>query len=1170
MTDPVRIADQAARDRALDPATSFIVQAPAGSGKTGLLTQRYLVLLASAEHPEEVVAITFTRKAANEMRERVLKALDAARNADRPEKPHEAHTWELARTVLERDIALQWHLALNPERLRIFTIDSFCSALTRQMPVLSRFGAPPSATDDPERLYRDAAQAALVHLDENDPWSGSVARLLRHFDNNMPVARRQLAEMLARRDQWLRHLVDGRESGERRLHLEQALLVINRAALEQLAGLAPAELSTEVAALARYAANQLTDKPDHPAHACASLATWPGSALEQRRLWEGLANWLLTKDENGKWRTKIDKTIGFPPKETKGSSSQRKLGSSSSNKVLDSGPGLPPAGAGPRRNDGGVGVSDQREDMKARMTALLDKLRSGPPEFRNVLAAVRTLPAERYDDASWEVIEALTDVLLLAVAELTVAFKRSGQADFTAIAQGAVEALGTPDAPTDLALHLDYRIRHLLVDEFQDTSVSQFELLERLTAGWHPGDGRTLFVVGDPMQSIYRFRQAEVGLYLKARHRGVGTVKLEPLTLSVNFRSQAGVVGWVNNAFARILPAQEDIAAGAVPYAPAVARHAAGDGLAVEVHAFVEDEGAAEAQRVAGLIEAARAGNPESGIAVLVRSRAHLALIAPRLKERGLAFRAVEIEALDERPVVQDLLSLTRALTHLADRAAWLAVLRAPWCGLTLADLEALAGDEHDRALWNQMHDPARLARLSDDGRARLVRTRERLAPALAGVGYQRLRRVVEGAWLALGGGACVEKETDLEDARIYLDLIDALDEGGTLPDSRQLAERMDKLFALPDVQAPESLQLMTIHKAKGLEFDTVILPGIGRRPRGDSPPLLRWMQVTQEEGGTNLLLAPIRATGADHDALYNYIGARESEKQRHEYGRLLYVAATRAKQRLHLLGSVNRNDQGEPSPPGKSTLLALLWPMVEAEFRQAAENNLTACAEPVEARSNGNLRRLQGEWTPPPLPPAVAWQAGALPPLPDELPAVEFDWASETTRHVGTVVHRALQQIGREGRAHWTPERLDALLAGFLLALARQGVPPDKLADATKRVQDAVARALKDRRGAWLFDPAHTQAKSEYPLSFDDHGQLVTVIIDRSFVDAHGTRWIVDFKTSTHTGGGLDAFLGREQERYRGQLEHYAAVLRKLESRPIRLGLYFPLLGGWREWEAG
>ena len=161
----------------------------------------------------------------------------------------------------------------------------------------------------------------------------------------------------------------------------------------------------------------------------------------------------------------------------------------------------------------------------------------------------------------------MLELLPRAAAELMLVFAERGQADFTEIAQGAVRALGEPDAPTDLLLSLDVRIKHILVDEFQDTSISQWELLERLTAGWQRGDGRTVFAVGDPMQSIYRFREAEVGLFLRARHQGLGNVALEALQLTTNFRSQAGIVDWVNATFPRVLPPLEDETLGAVPYA---------------------------------------------------------------------------------------------------------------------------------------------------------------------------------------------------------------------------------------------------------------------------------------------------------------------------------------------------------------------------------------------------------------------------------------------------------------------------------------------------------------------------------------------------------------------------------------------------------------------------
>ena len=97
------VPDAAERERALDPARSFIVQAPAGSGKTQLLIQRFLALLARVDRPEEIAAITFTIKAAAEMRGRIFEALHAARHEQRPQSPHEARTWDLARAALERN-----------------------------------------------------------------------------------------------------------------------------------------------------------------------------------------------------------------------------------------------------------------------------------------------------------------------------------------------------------------------------------------------------------------------------------------------------------------------------------------------------------------------------------------------------------------------------------------------------------------------------------------------------------------------------------------------------------------------------------------------------------------------------------------------------------------------------------------------------------------------------------------------------------------------------------------------------------------------------------------------------------------------------------------------------------------------------------------------------------
>ena len=158
-----RIPDAAERERALDTRCSFIVQAPAGSGKTELLIQRYLALLAEVESPEEIVAITFTIKAAGEMRARVLERLAAARANRQPGNAHEARTLGLARAAADRDRREGWRLDDNPARLRIQTIDALCAALARQMPVLSTFGALPATVEDASELYREAAPARGLH-----------------------------------------------------------------------------------------------------------------------------------------------------------------------------------------------------------------------------------------------------------------------------------------------------------------------------------------------------------------------------------------------------------------------------------------------------------------------------------------------------------------------------------------------------------------------------------------------------------------------------------------------------------------------------------------------------------------------------------------------------------------------------------------------------------------------------------------------------------------------------------------------------------------------------------------------------------------------------------------------------------------------------------------------
>jgi ATP-dependent exoDNAse (exonuclease V) beta subunit len=1126
--------DQQARARALDPHTSFIVQAPAGSGKTGLLTQRYLVLLAGVENPEEIVAITFTRKAAGEMRERILMALQAANTDQPPQAAHELKTWELAREALRRDQEKGWCLLENPGRLRIKTIDSMGTDLARQMPLLSEFGAVPAIAEDAFPLYQEAAQSALSQLEAGDAWSESLIRLMRHRDNRLDDLQGLIAEMLARRDQWLRHVADPDHPQLRREEIEPVLRELVEESLEHLVECTPGTVREALPELCRFAANILPE--GSMLEACRNLQSIPGASLEDLEAWTGIADLLMTKGkaDDRPWRKSVTKAQGFPV-EKDGQDPEEKA---------------------------------RFKEMKGRMQELLHGLVDEEP-FRRALGRLSILPNPAYSDEEWSVLEALFRVLLFSAAQLKGVFSNQGQVDFIEVAMRANQALGSEDNPTELAMRLDYQIRHLLVDEFQDTSQNQFDLFRRLTAGWQPGDGRSLFLVGDPMQSIYRFREAEVGLFLDAWERGLGDIPLEPLGLSVNFRSQQGIIDWVNDQFRVILPRQNDKASGAVCYAPSDASKPALRGEAVTVHAFTPRDDEAESQQVIDIIQKALQEQSDQKIAILARNRSHLADIVGLLKEQGILFQAVEIESLGQRPVVQDLLALSRAMIHSGDRIAWLAVLRAPFVGLCLADLHALVAAHPRTTVYEMLNRPECIAELSGDGQRRIARILPVLNAGMRERDRRPLREWVGGMWIALGGPACVHDENDLMDAVVFFQLLGTLGEGQEEVDPELMQQKVEGLFALPDVNAGEALQLMTIHKAKGLEFDTVIVPGLGRTPRRDNTRLLYWLERTGKTGRPELIFGPIRSAWEDSNRTADYIKRLESEKGQYEDGRLLYVAATRARKRLHLMGAVSVRTDGSLGEPASASLLARLWPVVKSVFTTLHESKGRASEEleqqelPIESKPP--RLRLISDWHCP-EPPAGIHAPVITDESAEEEGPVEFDWAGETARHIGTVVHRILQYLGSsDQQLDEAYEKMSIReISRQLLGLA--GVSSEQMDASVERVRIAVKNTVEDEYGRWMLSHEHQAIQSEYPLTGVINGQLRRMVIDRTFVDENDVRWIIDYKTSAHEGGGVEAFLDREVERYRLQLDRYARAFRMLESREVRTGLYFPLLQAWRE----
>ena len=1074
--------DEAARAAASAPADSVLLEAPAGSGKTAVLTRRFLRLLTTVDDPGQILAITFTRKAAAEMQARVTRALRGEFAASDPEA---AELTGLARAALAHGVARGWSIDTHPRSLRIQTIDSFNYWLASQLPVASRAGGALKVTESAGELYRRAARRTLLGA-ETDPDLAADARLLfERTDNHWMYLERLIAQMLEERGHWLR-FVAGEEPQALCERVNASLAHLAHARLQALCALIPAGLHRRAQALP--GAGPLGPEPADLRH------------------WKRLAHLVLTKDD---WRKQV---------------SAHRLGSD---------------------------FTDLRHCHELReLIGELHRLAGA----REALLALRKAPPDELsrDDAS--AIRALSRLLSRAAAELHVEFAQAQRVDYTYVTGAARQALTENGQPTDLALRAGLALRHILVDEFQDTSLAQVQLLEMLTAGWQEGDGRTLFVVGDPMQSIYRFREAEVGLFLKARVAGIGQVRLKALRLLRNFRAVPALVEFTNEVFARVFPAAYDLRTGAVSYRESVSADTGPavrsvGGIAPATLRLFPQGPATEARAIAAHVADLRQHDPDGTVAVLVVAHAHAVPIVEALTARGLATCAVDLVPLRERLVVRDLVQLTRALFDLADRAAWLAVLRAPWCGARLQTLTALSGLNDRELILEALGDPERLVRCDPDDLPRLARLRAVMNRALTERGEEQVVDWLERTWLRLGASDAYATP-ELDDARAFFAALAARAAAFEWRSPEDFATLLEHLYS-PPPGGENPVQVMTIHRAKGLEFEHVIVPALQRATRGAEHRLLRWIDLPSETSDSDLLISPAPPVGAAEESdLKVFLKDLIRERDAHERCRLMYVAATRARATLWLSAAPATAADGGIKPDRRS-MLTILWPALAQRFEV-----VVSATPPLPPPTVIPVTRLVADWQPAVPPPAV--QVTHLPAAHLATEPLEFSWVRETQRDVGTAVHAWLVRLAG---APQLPE------GGAVLAqLARLGMPRSEQPRALEVILTALRRTLTDERGRWILSGTHHEAYSEWELSGVSGGRLRNVKIDRSFVDESGTRWLIDYKTSAHEGGDLEGFLAQEIERYRPQLEAYLELARAVGPQPVRAALYFPLLGAFRE----
>ena len=1106
------VSDKHSRETALDTTKSFVVQAPAGSGKTELLIQRYLKLLSIVNQPEEIIAITFTNKAANEIKQRILNALTNAKRKIIPKKNHEVLTSQFATCALKRSKQKNWNLIMTSQRIKVMTLDSLCSEIVSMAPISSNFGLNKTliANHELTEIYKQSSISALNIFFDSKSYRKDAEVILNHLDANIDKYADYMAQMLVMREQW--SFLIGRGAGNDkafsarlRKSLELNIQKTISLYIENLNDSFPEKTLKDMYPIFDYLSeeNDLFMKILHE-HRYSSMNNY-----HYVRYWRAIADLLITN--SGSWRKRIDASIGIPPSE---------------------------------------------KNLKNQLTNIIRSLQSNEV-LNKKLFELKSIPEPLYNDGQWEVLLSLLRLLPIVIAELKTIFTKNNICDYTEISDSAIKSISDEDDPSDLSLIMDYKIKHILLDEAQDTSQRQYQFIKNLINGWEQNDGRTLFFVGDPMQSIYRFRNARVSLFLSISKKGIGSLSPHNLVLTNNFRSGGILVENFNKIFSTIFPEKLNIHDGSVNYTKSFPMPDLLNKGSFNIHPLFNESHAREAEYVVSLV-ANKINESNGSIALIVRSRLHLIEILKELRSKNIKYSALELDKLTDVPEIIELIAITRALANRDDRAAWIAILRSPLVGLTWKEILSISSVDDHEDIWSILEKNNTRNSLSSESVKALDRFCMVMKKNIVGDGISSLRDRIERIWYALDGLVLTQDPGQLDNVKLFLNIIEDIEVGGTIEDPASLELILDQYRVSSPKDNDSQVNIMTIHKSKGLEFDHIIIPSLGRSIKPPEKTLINWLENPSEQN--EIIISPIGE--GKNDKLHNFIQNFIKESDAHEINRLLYVAFTRASESLDIVGNVKVNFKDD-SPlikvPSKSSLLYKLWPVISETYAQKlAQINISKEDSDIDdIYISSKLRRITPKNDKHEIEKQPLYESYNSLNTETNNDVIEFSWAGENSKHAGKIVHKWLQKFSTDKQI--TPIDKIRDYRDINLNLARNDhVSEDQLENVLNKVDFTLNNVINDTENHWIFNG---EGYSEIPLSGLYKNQFYSIVIDRINIDDKGNHWLIDYKTGIHEGSAIEDFIQEEIKRYRTQLEKYAAIYEAYSnSKPI-VRLYYPNL---------